>query len=54
LVEEIQWPGVVALDLETTGLDPRRHETAPVAGHRAGAWVVDLFADTAPVLEALE
>ena len=37
LVEEIAAAEVVALDLETTGLDPRRaRDPAPVPGHRAG------------------
>ena len=55
LVEEIEAAEVVALDLETTGLDPRRHEARllSVAAGR-GAWVLDLSkCNSMPVLEAL-
>ena len=55
LVEEIEAAEVVALDLEITGLDPRRHETRLLSlATERRVWVVDLFAiDPAPVLEAL-
>ena len=55
LVEEIEAAEVVALDLETTGLDSRRHETRLLSlATERRTWVVDVFAtDPAPVLEAL-
>jgi DNA polymerase-1 len=56
LVEEIEAAEVVGLDLETTGLDPRRHRIRLLSAATArGAWVVDLFAeDSESVLAALK
>lgn len=56
LVEEVEAAEVVGLDLETTGLDPRRHRIRLLSVATAhGAWVLDLFVtDPAPVLAALK
>ncbi len=56
LVEEIRTAAAVGLDLETTGLDPGRHEARLLSlVIERGAWVVDLsVTDPAPVLEALK
>jgi len=56
LVEEIEAAEVVALDLETTGLDPRRDQIRLLSlATERGAWVLDVsMADPAPVLEVLK
>ena len=55
LVEEIAAAEEVGLDLETTGLDPRRDNSRVMSlATGRGAWVVDVLdIDPAPVLEAL-
>ncbi len=56
LLERIAATRVVALDLETTGLDPRRDEVRLLSlAIEHGAWVLDLSStDVTPVLEALK
>jgi DNA polymerase III epsilon subunit-like protein len=55
LVEEIEAAGAVALDLETTGLDPRRDEIRLLSlATPDGMWLIDCSAlDPGPILAAL-
>jgi DNA polymerase I-like protein with 3'-5' exonuclease and polymerase domains len=56
LVEEIRSSEVVGLDLETTGLNPRRDRVRLLSLATAGGtWLVDCFAiDSEPILGALK
>jgi len=56
LVEEILSSEAAALDLETTGLDPRRDRIRLLSLATAGGtWLVDCFAiDPEPILGALK
>jgi DNA polymerase I-like protein with 3'-5' exonuclease and polymerase domains len=56
IVPKIQQTEVVALDLETTGLDPRRNRIRLLSlATDSGSWIVDNFSvDVEPLLEILK
>src|SRR5215208_4896920 len=56
IVPKIQQTEVVALDLETTGLDPRRNRIRLLTlATDSGSWIVDNFSvDVEPLLEILK
>src|SRR5829696_9208863 len=56
IVPKIQEAEVVALDLETTGLDPRKDRTRLLSlAPEGGTWIIDnFFVDVEPLLEILK